>query len=211
MKVLMVEDHSFVISGCRQLFAEHKTVAFIDAKTVSEARQLMKLHRPDVTVISLDLSDGCGLDFIRELTARRSKEKVVAFSMAHNPFRAMQVIAYGAKAFVSKHDQPTDLVAAVEAASRGETWLSHNLAQEAALMKVSADGLFSRRAPSETAIKVVPRALPRLTRREKNVLNLIVRGHCATEIASELNISPILVSSDCAAMRRKLNARTTAE
>jgi DNA-binding NarL/FixJ family response regulator len=194
MRVLIVEDHPIVVSGCRQLFAEYEGVLFYDASTIASGRQQLKKHAPDVIVIDVNLPDGSGLEFARELSGRCGETKIVMFSMADAPALALQAIDFGAKGFVSKSDSPTALLSAVEAVGRGETWLSDELLQKIAFMRA------------------VPQSSPpRLTRREKNVLKLLVEGRHSSEIATELNISSKIVSTECAAIRQKLNARTTAE
>lgn len=106
----------------------------------------------------------------------------------------MRAIDSGAKGFISKNTKAADVRAAIEAVSNGRTWINENLLQQVAFTRVAQRSY-----------------QPRLTRREKNVLNLLLDGCHPSQIATELNISSALVSTDCAAMRRKLNARTTTE
>lgn len=194
MKVLIVEDHPIVVSGCRQLFAEHANFAFFDARTIADARQSLAQHVPDVLVIDVNLPDGSGLEFVRELKRGNSKIGVVVFSMADDPMLAMKAIDFGARGFVSKNGSPADLVEAVEAVARGQTWLPADLLQQVAFMRAD---------PASRP--------PQLTGREKSVLKLLVGGCLQSEIAKKLNISSKLVSTDCAVIRQKFNARTTAE
>lgn len=194
MKVLIVEDHPIVVSGCRQLFAEHTNFAFFDARTVAEARQSFAQHVPDVLVIDVNLPDGSGLEFVQDVRRHNSTIGVVVFSMSDDPMLALKAIDLGARGFVSKNGSSADLIEAVEAVAHGRTWLPEDLLQQVALMRAD---------PASRP--------PQLTRREKSVLKLLVGGRFQSEIAKELNISSKLVSTDCAVIRQKLNARTTAE
>jgi DNA-binding NarL/FixJ family response regulator len=124
MKVLIVEDHPIVVSGCRHLFATQADIFL--APTLAEARKALNKYLPDVTVVDINLPDGSGLEFVRELIERDATTKVVVFSMADDPLLAMTAIDFGAKGFVSKNDDPRALLSAVEAVGSGEIWLSDN-------------------------------------------------------------------------------------
>ncbi|HVZ05016.1 response regulator transcription factor [Hyphomicrobium sp.] len=194
MKVLVIEDHPIVVSGCRQLFANHLNFAFFAARSIAEARQVLKEMTPDVVVVDVNLPDGSGLEFVRELRRRSARLGIVVFSVADDPILAAQALDYGAKAFVSKNGRPADLLAAADAAARGEIWLSDDLLQQVAVVRAD---------PASRQ--------PALTLREKKVLRLLVGGWHHSEIAKELNISSKLVATDCSVIRQKFSARTTAE
>lgn len=194
MEILFVEDHPIVVSGCRQLFADHENVTFYDAATIAEGRRILKDRALDVVVTDLHLPDGSGLEFIREIRRRRPQTKIIVFSVAEEAPMAMQAIDCGAHGFVSKNGRPADLLIAIDAVCRGESWLSDELLQRVALM---------RAVPDTTA--------PRLTKREKDVLKLLTAGRHQSEIAKDLNVSTKSVATDCLSIRQKLNARTTAE
>lgn len=194
MKVLLVEDHPIVISGCRRLFEEQAESTLIEASTLADARRELVAHRPDVIVVDINLPDGSGLDFIREVAVKKGGPKAVVFSMCDDPSVAKTAIDAGARGFVSKVDSAGALLGAVNAVSCGGTWLSDDLLQKLAFMRMMSE----------------PKT-PTLTRRQKNVLKRLAGGSRLAEIADELNMSPQAVSADCAVMRRKLNARTNAE
>ena len=213
MKVLVIEDHPIVVSGYRQLLADCTSIV-IEAKTIAEARLLIAEHHPDVIIINSDLPDGSGLDFVRKLMAKKPKTRIVVFCMTDEVRVAMQAIDYGAKGFISKNNGPTDFVAAVLAASRGEMWISDNLLRQIAFAKINRH-TFMRQRPGRAKgrdrnVKESTHRR-RLTRREKNVLGLLISGFDPPEIATKLNISSTLISSDCAALCEKFDARTTAE
>ena len=150
MEILFVEDHPIVVSGCRQLFADHENVTFYDAATIAEGRRILKDRALDVVVTDLHLPDGSGLEFIREIRRRRPQTKIIVFSVAEEAPMAMQAIDCGAHGFVSKNGRPADLLIAIDAVCRGESWLSDELLQRVALM---------RAVPDTTA--------PRLTKRKR--------------------------------------------
>jgi len=194
MKILLIEDHPIVISGCRRLFEDQAENTLIEASTLADARKEFDAHQPDLMVVDVNLPDGSGLDFIREVSAKSGAPKSIVFSMCDDPLVAKTAIDAGARGFVSKIDSAGALLSAVTAVSCGGTWLSDDLLQKLAFMRME---------PQAKA--------PALTRRQKNVLKRLACGSRLSEIAAELNMSPKAVSADCAVMRDKLKARTNAE
>lgn len=194
MKLLVVEDHPIVISGCRALFSEDDGVTMIEARTAAAARVAMREEVPEVTVIDINLPDGSGLELTREFVAQDPEVRIVVFSMSDTPMLAIQAIECGAKSYVSKNGDPFDLRDAVLAVSRGDSWISDDLIQEMALLRANARGT--------TAL---------LSDREHLVLRMLARGRSMAEIANDISVSYKTVAADCATLRTKLSARTSSE
>lgn len=194
MKILVVEDHPIVISGCRALFADEPDLSVTEARTAASGRTLWKELAPDVTVIDINLPDGSGLELTRELIEQDAEARIVVFSMSDTPMLALRAIECGAKSYVSKNGNPLDLRDAVLAVARGETWLAEELIQELALLRAKASGT--------TAL---------LSEREHQVLRLLARGRSMAEIADDVSVSYKTVAADCAILRSKLSARTSSE
>jgi DNA-binding NarL/FixJ family response regulator len=194
VKLLVVEDHPIVISGCRALFSEDDGVTMIEARTASAARVALKDESPDVTVIDINLPDGSGLELTREFVALDPNARIVVFSMSDTPMLAIQAIECGARSYVSKNGNPFDLRDAVLAVARGDSWISDELIQEMALLRAKARGT--------TAL---------LSEREHQVLRMLARGRSMAEIANDISVSYKTVAADCATLRTKLGARTSSE
>jgi two-component system, NarL family, invasion response regulator UvrY len=194
VKLLIVEDHPIVISGCRALFSSMNGMAIAEAWTAAEARVAVVQEAPDVTIIDINLPDGSGLELTREFIARDPGARIVVFSMSDTPILAIQAVQAGAKGYVSKTGGSTDLREAVLAVGRGETWISDDLVQEMALLRAQN---------SETA--------ELLSEREQLVLRMLARGRSMAEIANDISVSYKTVASDCAVLRKKLGARTSTE
>jgi len=194
VKLLVVEDHPIVISGCRALFTEDAGVTMIEARTAAAARLALKDDAPDVSVIDINLPDGSGLELTREFIAHDPEAKIVVFSMSDTPMLAIQAVECGAKSDFSKNGSPSDLKDAVFAVARGEIWISDDLIQEMALLRAKAFG-----------------ATTFLSEREHQVLRMLARGRSMAEIANDISVSYKTVAADCAMLRTKLGARTSSE
>lgn len=193
MKVLVVEDHAIVFSGCRALFADDPDVQLIEARSIAAAREALAADTPDVVVADINLPDGSGLELTRDILTADPAAKVVVFSMSDAPMLAVQAIEIGAKGYVSKNGDPGHLREAVYALSRGERWLPDDLVQELALLRAGAT------------------RLPSLSDREVEVLRGLARGRSMAEIADQMGVSYKTIAGDCGAIRGKLNARTSSE
>lgn len=193
MKVLVVEDHAIVFSGCRALFADDPDIDLVEARSVASARDQFDAVEPDIVIIDINLPDGSGLDLTRELLAHNRDTKIVVFSMSDAPMLAMQAIEYGAKGYVSKNGDPGELREAVFALQNGKRWLPPELVQEMALVSAGVAHI------------------PKLSDREVEVLRGLARGRSMAETAGELGVSYKTIASDCSVLRSKLNARTSSE
>jgi two-component system, NarL family, invasion response regulator UvrY len=194
VKLLVVEDHPIVISGCRALFSNIEGMTIFEARTAAEARDRMVREAPDVTIIDINLPDGSGLELTREFIAHDSAARIVVFSMSDTPILAVQAFEAGAKGYVSKSGGSTDLREAVLAVGRGKIWVSGDLVQDMALLRAQ-----NSQSPEF------------LTEREQLVLKMLARGRSMAEIANDISVSYKTVASDCAVLRKKLGARTSTE
>lgn len=193
MKVLVVEDHAIVFSGCRALFSDDANVELIEARNVAVGLQLFHSVRPEVIVVDINLPDGSGLDLLRDLLAQDAGARIIVFSMSDAPMLALQAVEFGAAGYVSKNGDPDALRDAVYAVAAGKRWLPEDLLQELALVRAGA---------SEA---------PCLSEREQQVLSALARGRSMAEIAEEIGVSYKTVAAHSATIRSKLNARTSSE
>lgn len=196
MKVLIIEDHPIVISGCRSLLSEDPDIELLEARTGREGRELFAAHDPDVTVIDVNLPDASGLELTREFIAAQPKARILIFTMSDAPVIAVQAIQYGALGYVSKNGDPSGVRDAIYELARGGKWLPDDLMRHMALSRLRAPG---REGPVA------------LSTRELTVLRALVRGRSMSEIAGDINVSYKTVASDCATIRQKLHARTQSE
>ena len=120
MKVLVVEDHLIVVSGCRALFAGDENVELHHAGCLKAAREAAAYIKPDIFVLDVNLPDGSGLEFAKELLAANSSAKIVIFTMSDAPILAVQVLELGALGYVSKNGDPMNLKQAIMAVFRGQ-------------------------------------------------------------------------------------------
>lgn len=197
MKVLIVDDHPIVVSGCRALLAGMRELEVIAASSAGEGKRAFAEHTPDVTVVDINLPDVSGFELTRQLIAGAPEARILVFSMNDDPMYAAQALASGAKGYLSKNDDPMCFLQAITAVGAGEVYLAPALAERLERMEPAATGSAA--------------ATPQLTPRELEILRLLAKGRSMSEIAGLVSVSYKTVAGSCAVLRTKLNARTPME
>lgn len=146
-------------------------------------------------VLDLSLPRMSGTEVLHRLRARRPGLPIVILSMYPEDQYALHLLREGASAYLSK-DRPTeDLLAALRKVSRGGTYLTDTMAEQALRPVATAGGM-----PHE-----------RLSPREREVFLLILQGRSVSEIAAEIDLNISTVSNHLRRIKEKLSARTIAE
>lgn len=195
MKVLIVDDHPIVVSGCRALLAGDR-VDIVSAATSAEGARLYATERPDVAVVDINLPDGSGFDLTRRILAEDAAARVLMFSMNDDPIYAARALECGALGYVSKNDDPEQFRRAIEEVAAGTISLAPDMADKVASLR------------SEGAAAT---PLDRLAAREVEILRWLAKGRSMSEIAGLVGVSYKTVAAQCASMRVKLGARTQME
>jgi DNA-binding NarL/FixJ family response regulator len=193
-QVLLIEDHPIVRAGCRRVLQGRPDTDVADAQSGAEGLQLCRELVPDVIVLDLKLPDSSGFVVLRQILAEQPDAKVVVFSMYEDPALVVRALETGAKAYVTKSDDPVALVEAVDKVVSGNIHLGAVVAQKLALMNVR-----SEKSPLQS-----------LTAREIETLELLGRGHSINEIAGQLAVSYRTAANLVAQLRGKLQAPSTA-
>jgi DNA-binding NarL/FixJ family response regulator len=159
---------------------------------VTEARKL----RPDVVVADISMPHLNGIEAMIQLRKDNDDIKFVFLTMHSEPAYARRALEAGASGFVVKHSAPAELVMAVHAALKGQTFITPALA---------GDVLRQAHEPR------VADSADVLTPRQREILQFLAEGHSAKEIAAALSISPRTVEFHKYQMMETLGLHTNAE
>ena len=195
MRVLIVDDHRIVASGCRALFGDDPAIVILEASDAESGERAFVDEHPDVCVLDLNLPTVSGFELARRILARDGAARIIMFSMNDDPIFAARAIEVGAKGYVSKTGDPCDLMEAVREVGKGGTYLPPALARSIAF----AGPAFAK-SP-----------LSKLTSREMEILRLLSAGKNLSEIAWLVHSSYKTVANTSSIMRQKLGVRTSAE
>jgi two-component system response regulator NreC len=193
--IIVADDHAVVRSGLRLLLdAEPELEVIAEAGDMPGAIRTVQAHCPAVLVLDLNMPGGSGLDTITTLSASTPETAIVVLTMQDDPAFARRALQNGALAFVLKEAADDELLEAVRAATRGETYLNPRLGARMAKEPASP-----------------PEPHDDLTDRERDVLRRIALGHTNAEIASRLYLSVRTVETHRAHIQQKLSRSSRAE
>jgi DNA-binding NarL/FixJ family response regulator len=193
MTVMLVDDHELIRQGLRRAFERDVdfTVAG-EAATIAEAHRLAEATQPTVAVIDVRLPDGSGLELARALRQSRHDIGLVILTMYAGDDHLFSALDAGASAFVPKSAPSDDVVAAARhAAATPSSFVAADLA-EAMQRRLHPTG-------------------PQLTRREREVLDLLADGLGVSSIARRLYISESTTKTHVSKLYDKLGASNRAQ
>ena len=195
MRVLIVDDHRIVASGCRALFADDPDIDILEAADAESGERVFNEQRPDISVLDINLPTVSGFELARRILGRDASARIIMFSMNDDPVFAKRAIEVGAKGYVSKTGDPQDLVEAIREVGNGGVYLPPAMARSIAFA-----GASFAQSP-----------LSKLTSREMEILRLLSAGKSLSEIAWLIHSSYKTVANTSSIMRQKLGVRTSAE
>jgi DNA-binding NarL/FixJ family response regulator len=195
MRVLIVDDHPIVASGCRAVFADEPEIELLEASDAASGEQIFLTGDPDICIIDINLPVISGFELARRIQARDAAARIIMFSMNDDPIFAARAIDVGAKGYVSKAGDPQDLVEAVHEVAAGGVYLPAAIARNIA---------FSGRSVEQGP-------LSKLNAREMEILRLLGAGKSLAEIAWMIDSSYKTVANTSSLMRQKLGVRSSVE
>lgn len=193
VRVLLADDHKIVLDGLRSLLEPQ----FELAGTVEDGRALVSIAQqlhPDVIVVDISMPLLNGIEAVRQIKKFDKRVKVVFLTMHPDVTYAARAFEAGASGYVLKHSASSELLTAIHEAIRGRTYVTPMIAGE--LMQAYHEG--SYRQPEG----------PELTQRQREILQLLVEGNSAKEVANLLNISPRTVEFHKYSMMAKLKLKS---
>jgi DNA-binding NarL/FixJ family response regulator len=195
MRVLIVDDHPIVASGCRTVFADEPGIMLLEASDAESGELAFVAEQPDICVIDINLPTVSGFELARRILALDASARIIMFSMNDDPVFAARAIDIGAKGYVTKTGDPNDLLEAVREVGKGGVYLPPAIARSVA---------FARPALAQNP-------LSKLTSREMEILRLLSAGKSLSEIAWMVHSSYKTVANTSSIMRHKLGVRSSAE
>jgi two-component system invasion response regulator UvrY len=193
LRVLIVDDHPIVISGCKALLAADGSMEVRDAGDGESGQALYFSWKPDVAVVDLNLPGLSGLEVCRRILLRDERAKIIIFTMNDDPVFAARAIEAGAKGYIAKNDDPSLFIEAVRQVARGGVYLHPDMARQIAFLRNNVG-----------ANKVAA-----LNARELEILRMLAAGKSMGNIADALHVSYKTVANNCTALKQKLGARSS--
>jgi two-component system response regulator DevR len=200
IKVGIVDDHSIMRQGLRAMLDREPDLRVVgDADGERTAITMVAQASPDVVLMDLKLTidGGCeGLDLCAKVAGRFPGSRILVLTTFADEWLVREAIRQGAKGYVVKDVDLTELIRAIRAVYRGESAFDSRSA--------SAVVSWLRREPDTEATK-------QITPREREILAMLARGLSNVAIGKRLYISDTTVKFHVTNLMHKLGARRRAE
>ncbi len=189
-KLFIVDDHYMVIEGIRSLLQNETSVEWMGhASNAESCLSFLERQQPDVVLMDVNLPDRSGTELCKEVKQKFPSVHVLGLSTFNQQPVIRNMMDNGASGYVLKNATKEELLTAITTVAMGKTYLSFEAA------------LSLRENSNDT---------PLITRREKEVLQLIAEGLTNAEIATKLFISIPTVNTHRKSLIEKFQATNTA-
>lgn len=193
LHVLLVDDHPFVRHGLQALLASAPGMMVVgEATDGEEAITQAKELQPDIILMDLHMPGLNGVEATRRIVQASPRIGILVLTMLEDDASVFAAMRAGARGYLLKGADQAEVLRAINVVAHGEAVFSPSIAQR--LMQY-----FANMQP------ILPQAaFPDLTKREREILGLIVQGKSNAEIAEELVLSPKTISNHVSNIFNKL-------
>lgn len=201
-RILIVDDHPLVRVSLEAIIdAEPHLSVLSSTGCAAEAMRMIDAERPDLVIVDISLPGANGLDLIKQVTRRDDTlgTKFLVLSAHDEALYALRAIAAGAQGYVSKLEDLSRILDAVQTVLGGKTYLS------AAMQKRMRETIANRPSTSAAA------GIDALSDRELQVYEFLGCGVGASGIAERLGISVKTVETYQANIKKKLGLGSASE
>lgn len=191
--LIIADDHAIFRHGIKNLLSEEADFRILaEAETGSRALQDIRDKKPLVAILDVSMPEKNGIEVVAEVTRAKLKTRCILLTVHNDPEIAASAIRNGAAGYLLKDRTFRELAQAIRTVAEGRKYFSSEL------MSALVD------------VKNLRQTSQRLTRREQDVLKLVVKGLSAKEIAAQLGITDRTVATHKTHIMNKLDVHTTA-
>ncbi|RZK05983.1 MAG: response regulator transcription factor [Flavobacterium sp.] len=197
IEIAITDDHTIVIEGIRTMLKSNKEIVISQSFTnITDTFNGLD-QKIKVLLLDINLPDGNGITACKELLQKFPNLSIIALTNFEDVSFIKQIIKNGAMGYLLKNTGKNELVTAIKTVLEGERYLPQNI-QEMLL--------------NESLGKVAPSSffVPKLTSREKEILDLIIKEYTTEEIAEKIFISVKTVESHRSNLIQKLGVKNSA-
>lgn len=194
-RLVLADDHVLVIEGLTKILEDEFDVVG-GAENGHKLLELCESLKPDAVLVDISLPLLNGIEATRRIAKMQPKIKVLIVTVHSDPEYVTEAFRAGANGYVLKRSATSELVTAVRQILNGFAYVTPLVTQHI------VDAVLDKRVDSHT---------PRLSPRQREVLQLVAEGYSAKEIAATLHISVKTAEFHKGALAAKLGLHNTAE
>ncbi len=197
--ILLADDHQLLREGLKSLLEKQEGVSVVaEAADGREAIEKAIAHKPDVVIMDIHMPQTNGVEATREITQKVPQTRVLCLSMYSNRRLVADMLKAGAAGYLLKEAASSELLDALAAVQRGETYLCNKVS------RIFVEDYIHRHPPVGDDDSV-------LTDRESQVLSMLAEGKSTKEIALAIKLSSKTVDACRRQIMTKLNVLSVAD
>lgn len=194
INIVIVDDHPIVIEGLKTMFKNQSFFNVLESFTLgSEIVNFVKSNEVDIILLDITLPDANGIELCKEIKKISPDTSVIMFSNRSERSVITQSVQNGASGYLLKNTSIEELIECVRGVLSGNIVFCNETKH-----------IISKPSQNELAI-------PRLTKREKQILQLVAQGKTSSVIADELFLSPLTVDTHRKNLLQKFQAKNSSE
>ena len=194
LRVVLADDHVVVRQGLKWLLEREGFAVVGEASNGVEAVRLTRHFRPEVAILDFDMPLMNGIDAVTEIVRHSPRTRTILLTADTGHQHLAEALRAGSRGFVLKNHGVAHLIRAIDEVTRGGVYVSPSVSTTV--------------APASLAKTDFP--LDRLTRRERQVLQLIAEGKKTKEIAALLGVKIKTAETHRTRIMRRVNIHETA-
>jgi two-component system, NarL family, nitrate/nitrite response regulator NarL len=196
IKVMIIDDHPLVADGIQMMLKDVDYLCVVaTVKTAAGAIQFLDNNEPEIILLDINLPDMDGLHLCNLIREKNKYSKIIVLTSANDSSIITQMLHLGANGYLLKNMERDEFLEAINKVLEGKIFLS-TAANEKVLEQFSS-------------VSTALYGLPALTRREKEILELLNDGLNGPRIAEKLFISALTVETHRKNLMQKLNVNST--
>jgi len=200
IRIVIADDHKLMRQGLSSLLSQQADIQVVgQAINGREAVQLAERESPDVVVMDVSMPDLNGIDAARQILSRSPRTRVIALSMHSDRQFVAEMFRAGARGYLLKDSAFEELASAITRVAKDETYIAPRISG------------FRMEDYTRKEERGEPLLAPRLSEREREVLQMMAEGKGTKEIAADLHLSAKTVETHRQHLMDKLEMYSVAE
>jgi two-component system, NarL family, nitrate/nitrite response regulator NarL len=182
IRVVLADDHVFVRDGIKSLLENEANITVVGEGTDGlEALKMVEIHQPDLMILDIRMPNMTGIEVVEKLRSQNNQVKIVMLSMHESEEYVLKSIKAGADGYLLKGSSKEEFLKALHTVSDGGKYFSGDISS-------ILIGQLTNPSPS-SEVKLAVNEEMMITKREKEILSLLLSGKGNKEIAEVLDIS----------------------
>jgi len=205
--IALVDDHMLVRNGIKSLLEEEKDLQVIaEGSNGYEAIEIVSKYKPDILIIDVRMPELNGIDAVQKIQEKGSNSKSIVLSMHDSEEYILQSIKAGAFGYLLKDTDKKEFIKAIHTVHSGEKYFSGDISNV-----IVSNLLQNNNSTKKVSISANHEDPFGLTKKEKQILKLILTGKTNSEISEALQNSKRTIETHRFNLMKKMNVKNLIE